>query len=148
MNECKVIHKQTYDKELNSVIFDSISGFTSIYFMMDQITYVIHLLHYNIYLVYKFQPAIMNECKVIHKQTYDKDSNFVIFDHFDSNSRLIQFIFMMDQITYVIHQLHYYIYHVYKFQPAIMNECKVIHKQPPIRTQILSFLTILTVIPD
>ena len=73
MNECKVIHKQTYDKELNSVIFDSISGFTSIYFMMDQITYVIHLLHYNIYLVYKFQPAIMNECKVIHKQTYDKD---------------------------------------------------------------------------
>ena len=36
--------------------------------------------------------------------TSDKDSNFVIFDHFDSNSRLIQFIFMMDQITYVIHQ--------------------------------------------
>ena len=162
MNECKVIHKQTYDKELNSVIFDSISGFTSIYFMMDQITYVIHLLHYNIYLVYKFQPAIMNEYKIIRKQTSDKeiysvilesisrltsiyfhdgsnyicdpsttllylpcvqistyynermrsssqttsdkDSNFVIFDHFDSNSRLIQFIFMMDQITYVIQQ--------------------------------------------
>ena len=55
---------------------------------------------------------------------------------------------MMDQITYVIHQLDYYIYHVYKFQLTIMNECKVLHKQPPIRTQILSFLTILTVIPD
>ena len=41
--------------------------------MMDQITYVIHQLHYNIYLVYKFQPAKMNECKVIHKQTTDKD---------------------------------------------------------------------------
>ena len=80
--------------------------------------------------------------------TSDKDSNFVIFDHFDSNSRLIQFIFMMDQITYVIHQLHYYIYHVYKFQLTIMNECEVLHKQPPIRTQIRSFLTILTVIPD
>ena len=171
--------------------------------MMDQIPYVIHQLHYNIYLVYKFQPAIMNECKVIHKQppirtqilsfltifdgisqltsiyfhdgsnyicdpsttllylpcvqiptyynermrsssqtTSDKDSNFVIFDHFDSNSRLIQFIFMMDQITYVIHQLHYYIYLVYKFQLTIINECKVIHKQPPIRTQIRSFFTI------
>ena len=165
--------------------------------MMDQITYVIHQLHYNIYLVYIFQLTIMNECKVIHKQppirtqilsfltifdsisrltsirlefepnficdpsttllylpcvqistgynervqsysqtTSDKDSNFVIFDHFDSISRLIQFIFMMDQITYVIHQQHYYIYLVYNFQLAIMNECKVLHKQPPIRTQI------------
>ena len=116
--------------------------------MMDQITYVIHLLHYNIYLVYKFQPAIMNEYKVIRKQTSDKDSNSFIFDHFDSNSRLIQFIFMMDQITYVIHQLHYYIYLVYKFQLTIMNECKVIHKQPPIRTQIRSFFTIFDSIPD
>ena len=66
----------------------------------------------------------------------------MIFDHFDSISRLIQFIFMMAQITYVIHQLHYNIYLVYNFQLTIMNECKVIHKQPPIRTQILSFLTI------
>ena len=71
----------------------------------------------------------MNECKVLHKQISDKDSNFVIFDHFDSISRLIQFIFMMDQITYVIHQQHYYIYLVYNFQLAIMNECKVLHKQ-------------------
>ena len=47
---------------------------------MDQITYVIHQLHYNIYLVYIFQPAIMNECKVIHKQTYDKVLHSVIFD--------------------------------------------------------------------
>ena len=47
---------------------------------MDQITYVIHQLHYNIYLVYKLQPAIMNECKVIHKQTYDKDLHSVILD--------------------------------------------------------------------
>ena len=31
---------------------------------------------------------------------------------------------------------------MYKFQPTIMNECKVIHKQPPIRTQIRSFFTI------
>ena len=37
--------------------------------MMDQILYVIRQLHYNIYLVYKFQPAIINECKVIRKQT-------------------------------------------------------------------------------
>ena len=74
--------------------------------------------------------------------TSDKDSNLVIFDHFDSISRLIQFIFMMDQITYVIHQQHYYIYLVYNFQLTIMNECKVLHKQPPIRTQIRSFLTI------
>ena len=40
---------------------------------MDQITYVIHQLHYNIYLVYKFQPAIMNEWKDIREQTSDKD---------------------------------------------------------------------------
>ena len=51
--------------------------------MMDQITYVIHQLHYNIYLVYIFQPAIMNECKVIRKQTSAKDTNSVIFDHFE-----------------------------------------------------------------
>ena len=155
----------TSDKDSNFVIFDhfdSNSRLIQLIFMMDQITYVIHLLHYNIYLVYKFQPAIMNEYKIIRKQTSDKeiysvilesisrltsiyfhdgsnyicdpsttllylpcvqistyynermrsssqttsdkDSNFVIFDHFDSNSRLIQFIFMMDQITYVIQQ--------------------------------------------
>ena len=29
MNECKVIHKQTYDLELNSVILDIISWLTS-----------------------------------------------------------------------------------------------------------------------
>ena len=40
---------------------------------MDQIPYAIHHVHYNIYIVYKFQLAIMNECKVIHKQTSDKD---------------------------------------------------------------------------
>ena len=57
---------------------------------MDQITYVIHQLHYNIYLVYKFQPAIMNECKVIREQTYDKDSNSVILD---SISRLTSICF-------------------------------------------------------
>ena len=74
--------------------------------------------------------------------TSDKDSNLVIFDHFDSISRLIQFIFMMDQITYVIHQLHYNIYLVNIFRLTIMNECKVIHKQPPIRTQIRSFFAI------
>ena len=39
--------------------------------MMDQIPYVIRQLGYNIYLVYKFQPAIMNECKVIWKLTSD-----------------------------------------------------------------------------
>ena len=39
--------------------------------MMDQILYVIRQLRYNIYLVYKFQPAIMYECKVIRKQTSD-----------------------------------------------------------------------------
>ena len=49
---------------------------------------------------------------------------------------------MMEQITHVIHQLHYNIYLVYKSQLAFINECKVIHKQPPIRTQIRSFFTI------
>ena len=39
--------------------------------MMYQISYVIRQLHYNIYLVYKFQPAIINEWKVIRKQTSD-----------------------------------------------------------------------------
>ena len=58
--------------------------------MMHQITYVIHQLQYNIYLVYIFQPAIMNECKVIHKQTYDKDLHSVIFD---SISRLTSICF-------------------------------------------------------
>ena len=48
--------------------------------MMDQITYVMHQLHYNIYLVYKFQLAIMNECKVIRKQTSDKDLKSVILE--------------------------------------------------------------------
>ena len=48
--------------------------------MMYQIPYVIRQLHYNIYLVYKFQPAIMNECKVIRKQTSDKDLHSVILN--------------------------------------------------------------------
>ena len=92
--------------------------------------------------MYKFQLTIMNECKVIHKQPPIRTQIRSFLTIFKCISRLIQFIFMMDQITYVIHQLHYYIYLVYKFQLAIMNECKVIHKQPPIRTQIKSFLTI------
>ena len=58
--------------------------------MMDQITYVIHLLHYNIYLVYKFQPAIMNEYKVIRKQTSDKEIYSVILE---SISRLTSICF-------------------------------------------------------
>ena len=93
---------------------------------MDQITYVIHQSHYNIYLVYKFEPTIMNECKVIHKQTYDKELNSVIFD---SISGFTSIYFMLHQITYVIHQPDYNIYLVYKFQPAIMNEYKIIRKQ-------------------
>ena len=48
---------------------------------MDQISYVIRQLHYNIYLVYKFQHAIMIECKVIRKQTTDNDLHSVIFDN-------------------------------------------------------------------
>ena len=48
--------------------------------MMDQITHVMHQLHYNIYLVYKFQHAIMDECKAIHKQTCDKDLKSVILE--------------------------------------------------------------------
>ena len=32
MNECKVIHKQTYDKDLHSVILDIIPRLTSICF--------------------------------------------------------------------------------------------------------------------
>ena len=47
--------------------------------MMYQILYVIRQLHYNIYLVYKFQHAIMIECKVIRKQTTDNDLHSVIF---------------------------------------------------------------------
>ena len=84
----------------------------------------------------------MNECKVIHKQPPIRTRIRSFLTIFKCISRLIQFIFMMDQITYVIHQLHYNIYRVYKFQLTIMNECKVIHKQPPIRTQIRSFFAI------
>ena len=84
----------------------------------------------------------MNECKVIHKQPPIRTRIRSFLTIFKCISRLIQFIFMMDQITYVIHQLHYNIYLVYIFRLTIMNECKVLHKQPPISTQILSFLTI------
>ena len=49
--------------------------------MMEQILYVIRQLHYNIYLVYKFQHAIMIECKVIRKQTTDNDLHSVIFSN-------------------------------------------------------------------
>ena len=48
--------------------------------MMDQISYVIRQQHHNIYLVYKFQPAAINECKVIRKQTYDKEIYSVILE--------------------------------------------------------------------
>ena len=141
----------TSDKDSNFVIFDhfdSISRLTSIRlefepnFICDPSTTLLYLPCVQISTGYNERVQSSSQT------TSDKDSNFVIFDHFDSISRLIQFIFMMDQITYVIHQLHYNIYLVYIFQLTIMNECKVLHKQPPIRTQILSFLTILTVIPD
>ena len=49
--------------------------------MMYQISYVIRQLHYNIYLVYKFQHAIMIECKVIRKQTTDNDLHSVFLDN-------------------------------------------------------------------
>ena len=49
---------------------------------------------------------------------------------------------MMDQIPYVIRQLHYSIYLVYKFQTATINEYKIIHKQPTIRSEIRSFWTL------
>ena len=49
--------------------------------MMYQISYVIRQLHYNIYLVYEFQHAILIECKVIRKQTTDQDLHSVIFDN-------------------------------------------------------------------
>ena len=49
---------------------------------MDQIPY-------NIYLVYKFQPAIMNECKVIRKQTLG-------LTHFEQYSQINLIYFMMD----------------------------------------------------
>ena len=97
--------------------------------MMDQIRYAFHHLRYNIYMVLKFQHAIINKCKVIHKQTSAKDSNSVILTIFDSITKLTSIFFMMDQITYAIHHLHYNIYLVLKFQLAIMNECKVISKQ-------------------
>ena len=58
--------------------------------MLHQITYVIHQLQYNIYLVYKFQPAIMNECKIIRKQTSDNDLKSVILE---SISRLTSICF-------------------------------------------------------
>ena len=58
--------------------------------MLHQITYVIHQLQYNIYLVYKFQPAIMNECKIIRKQTSDNNLKSVILE---SISRLTSICF-------------------------------------------------------
>ena len=134
----------TSDKDSNLVIltiFDSIQ-IDSIYFH-DGSNYICDPSTTLLYLPCVQISTYYNErMRSSSQTTSDKDSNSFIFDHFDSNSRLIQFIFMMDQITYVIHQLHYYIYLVYKFQLTIMNECKVIHKQPPIRTQIRSFFTI------
>ena len=141
----------TSDKDSNLVIFDhfdSISRLIQFIFMMDQITYVIHQLHYNIYLVYIFQLTIMNECKVLHKQPPIRTQILSFLTIFDSIYRLTSIRLEFEPISYVIHQQHYYIYLVYKSQLVIVNECKVIHKQPPIRTQILSFLTILTVFPD
>ena len=132
MNECKVIHKQPPIRtQILSflTIFDGISQLTSIYFP-DGSNYICDPSTTLLYLPCVQISTYYNErMRSSSQTTSDKDSNFVIFDHFDSNSRLIQFIFMMDQITYVIHQLHYYIYLVYKFQPAIMIECKVIRKQ-------------------
>ena len=53
----------------------------------------------------------MNECKVIHKQTSDEDSNSVIFDHFWQYFQInFKFVFMMDQIPYAIHHVNYNIY--------------------------------------
>ena len=139
MNECKVIHKQPPIRtQILSflTIFDGISQLTSIYFH-DGSNYICDPSTTLLYLPCVQISTYYNErMRSSSQTTSDKDSNFVIFDHFDSNSRLIQFIFMMDQITYVIHQQHYYIYLVYIFQLAIINECKVIHKQLPIRTQI------------
>ena len=59
--------------------------------MLHQITYVIHQLQYNIYLMYKFQPATTNECKVIRKQTSDNDLKSVILE---SISRLTSICFL------------------------------------------------------
>ena len=107
--------------------------------MMDQITHVIHQLYYYIYLVYNFQLTIMNECKVIHKQPPIRTQILSFLTIFDSISRLTSIL----QISYLIHQQHII---STLCTMAIMNE--ILHKQPPIRTQILSFLTILTVFPD
>ena len=116
--------------------------------MMDQITYVIHQLHYYIYLVYNFQLTIINECKVIHKQPTIMTQILSFLTIFDSISRLTSIRLEFEPNFIFDPSTTYYIYLVYNFQLAIMNESKVLHKQPPIRTQILSFLTILTVFPD
>ena len=70
--------------------------------MMEQILYVIRQLHYNIYLVYKFQPAIMNECKVIHKQTYDKDLHSVNYSKINFNLFSWWSKFYMWSVNYTI----------------------------------------------
>ena len=88
--------------------FDSISRLIQFIFMMDQITYVIHQLHYNIYLVYNISTYYNERVQSYSQTTSDKDSNFVTI--FDSISRLTS----IRQISYVIHQQHYYIYLVYK----------------------------------
>ena len=49
---------------------------------MDQIQCVIHELHSNIYLEYKFLVVTMNEYKVIRIQNFEEDAKWVFFDHF------------------------------------------------------------------
>ena len=107
MNECKVIHKQPPIRtQILSflTIFDGISQLTSVYFH-DGSNYICDPSTTLLYLPCVQISTYYNErMRSSSQTTSDKDSNFVIFDHFDSNSRLIQFIFMMDQITYVIQQ--------------------------------------------
>ena len=118
---------------------------------MDQISYVIRQLDYNIYLVYEFQHAIMIECKVIRKQTTDNDLHSVIFDNI---SRLTWTCFhdgpnSMWSVNYTIILPCVQISTCYNhdgFQPAIMS-AKLFGNKLPIRTQIRSFLTILNSIP-
>ena len=49
---------------------------------MNQIQSVIHELHSNMYLEYKFQVVTMNVYKVIHIQNFEEDEKWVFFDHF------------------------------------------------------------------
>ena len=76
--------------------------------MMDQITYVIHQLHYNVYLEYKFLLAIMNDCNENIGNSFISDAKIFGVKHCKQDSIFLHIsvellVFIYQTILY----LHY-----------------------------------------